>query len=144
MSSDDRWSMATGEDNGKPLILRIRNQAPAFATKGAFPHLLAVSWQYDSPNNQGMPSAEEAQRMSHLEDLLKAGLEDVRQAFLTVVVTGNGVREWQWYAADPDKVMAQVNKMLGRLEPFPVQFCFENDPEWEGYSRLLEITGSAA
>ena len=107
MSGDDRWSIATGEDNGKVVIFRIRTQAPAFATKAAFPHLLAVTWQFESPNDQGMPSSEDAERMSELEDLLKAGLEDVRQAFLTVIVTGNGVREWQWYACDPKKLMEQ-------------------------------------
>src|SRR5437764_958956 len=107
MSSDDQWSVATGEDNGKPIIFRIRNQPPAFATKDAFPHLLAVSWQFVSPNDQGMPSAEDSERITELEDLLEAGLEGARQAFLTVVVTGNGTREWQWYARDPDKLMDQ-------------------------------------
>src|ERR1700730_1411470 len=104
MSGDDRWSIATGEDNGKVVIFRIRTQAPAFATKAAFPHLLAVSWQFESPNDQGMPSSEDSRRMSELEDLLEAGLERVCQAFLSVIATGNGVREWQWYARDPKKV----------------------------------------
>lgn len=140
MSSDDQWSVATGEDNGKPLIIRIRNQPPAFATKSAFPHLLAVSWQFESPNDQGMPSPEDAQRMTELEEWLEAGLEGVRQAFLTVIVTGNGVREWQWYARDPETIMELVNETLGHLEPFPVEFSFQDDPEWEGYSRFLEIT----
>ena len=128
MSSDDRWSIATGEDDGKPLIFRIRKRAPAFATKAAFPHLIAICWPFESPNAQGLPSTEDTQRMSALEDLLKAGLEEARQAFLTVVVTGNGVREWQWYARDPDQVMEQVNETLGHLEPFPVQFSFQHDP----------------
>jgi hypothetical protein len=80
--------------------------------------------------------------MIELEDLLEAGLERVCQAFLSVIATGNGVREWQWYARDPKKLMEQVNKTLGHLEPFPVQFSFQDDPEWEAYSRFLDITGS--
>jgi hypothetical protein len=141
MQEDSRWTLATGEDGGKPLIFRIRNQAPSFATKAHFPHLLAVSWQYESPNDKGMPSPAEAQRMTELEGLLDAGLEGVRQAFLTVTVTGNGVREWQWYARDPETTMDLVNKTLGHLEPFPIQFSFQDDPEWEGYCRFLGITG---
>jgi hypothetical protein len=58
MKSDSQWSIATAEDDGKALIFRIRNQAPPFATKGEYPHLLAVSWSYQSPNAQGMPSAD--------------------------------------------------------------------------------------
>jgi hypothetical protein len=141
MASDDTWSMATGEDNGKPLIFRIRNKPPSFARKEAFPHLLAVSWQYEPPNAQGMPSQEMVERMDQLEDLLMPALEGAREAFLTVIVTGNGVREWQWYARNPDKAMQLVNETLGDLEPFPVQFSFQDDPEWQGYSQFLEITG---
>jgi hypothetical protein len=139
MASENTWSVATGEDDGKPLIFRIRNQPPSFAEKKAFPHLLAVSWQYESPNEQGMPSEEVAARMRQLETLLEEAFEDARQAFLTVVVTGNGVREWQWYARNPDDVMKLVNEALGELEPFPVGFSFQDDPEWAGYSRFLEI-----
>jgi Family of unknown function (DUF695) len=142
MATDDTWTMATGDDNGKPLIFRIRNKAPSFARKESFPHLLAVCWQYESPNNQGMPSQETVERMSQLEDLLEAAFEGARQAFLTVIVTGNGIREWQWYARDPDAVMQLVNETLGEYEPFPVQFSFQDDPEWEGYSRFLDITDS--
>jgi hypothetical protein len=139
MTSDDTWSVATGEDDGKPLIFRIRNKPPSFAQKNAFPHLLAVCWQYESRNEQGTPSEEVVTRMSQLEDLLEEAFEDARQAFLTVVVTGNGVREWQWYARNPDGVMKLVNETLGELEPFPVEFSFQDDPEWVGYSRFLEI-----
>jgi hypothetical protein len=144
MAPDDTWSVATAQDDGKPLIFRIRNNPPSFARKEAFPHLLAVCWQYRSPNEQGMPSEEAAARMSELEELLEPAFEGARQAFLTVVVTGNGVREWQWYARYPEKVMQLVNETLGELEPFPVQFSFQEDPEWEGYSRFLEIGNSEA
>jgi hypothetical protein len=139
MKDDSRWTMATAEDGGKPLIFRIRNETPAFANKEGYPHLMAVSWQYTSPNDSGMPSPDETQRMSDLEDLLDSGLEGSREAFLTVAVTGNGVREWQWYARNPEHVMAQVNKTLGHLDPFPIEISFQDDPEWAGYEGFLAI-----
>lgn len=142
MKTDSQWSIATTEDNGKPLIFRIRNQEPSFATNADFPHLLAVCWQYQSPNDRGMPSPEEAQRMAELKDLLEAGLENVQQAFLTVIVPGNGVREWQWYARDAKKTMELVNKTLGHLGPFPIQFSFQDDPGRQGYNRFLDIPHS--
>lgn len=139
MSTDDTWHMATGEDDGKPLIFRIREHAPSFASKAAFCHLLAVNWQYEPSNDQGMPSQIDVDRMTQLEDLLRPAFEGAKQAFLTVIVTGNGVREWQWYAQDPDAVMKLVNQALGEQEPFPVQFSFQGDPDWEGYTRFLDI-----
>jgi hypothetical protein len=141
MATDEGWSVATGEDDGKPLIFRIRNTPPSFARKEGFPHLLAVCWQYESPNDQGMPSQETVEQMGQLEDLLEPATESARQAFLTVIVTGNGVREWQWYARSEEEVMKLVNETLGEYEPFPVQFNFQDDPEWDGYTRFLEIVG---
>jgi hypothetical protein len=139
MAFDDTWSVATAEDDGKPLIFRIRNKPPSFASKEAFPHLLAVSWQYEPPNESGMPPEELANRMGQLEDLLDEAFEGACQAFLSVIATGNGVREWQWYARNPDDVMTLVNQTLGEFEPFPVEFSFQDDPDWIAYSRFLEI-----
>ena len=84
-----------------------------------------------------MPSEETAARMRKLEDLLTPAFEDARQAFLSVVVTGNSVREWQWYARDRERLMGLVNETLGELEPFPIEFIFQSDPAWEGYNRFL-------
>jgi hypothetical protein len=139
MSSGSTWSIATAEDEGKALIFRIRNEAPTFATRATFQNLLAVSWQFDATSNNGMPLASEVERMQQLEDLLEPVFFNNRQAFLTLVVTGNGVREWQWYARDQNTVMKLVNETLGELDPFPVQFSFQNDPDWQAYSQFLEI-----
>ena len=139
MDSDESWKVATGDDNGKPLIIGIRNKPPPFVRKETFPHLLAVCWRYESPNEHGMPPEEMVARMNQLEDLLEKAFEGAQQAFLTVRVTGNGVREWQWYARNPGDVMKLVNQTLGELEPFPIEFNFQSDPEWVGYSRFLEI-----
>ena len=140
MASDDTWTLATGDDDGMPLIVRIRNQPPSFARKDSFPHLLALSWRYEPEDNRGMPSNDVVERMAQLEVLLMPAFEGTRQAFLTVVVTGNGAREWQWYARDPDRVMELVNETLADYEPFPVEFNFQDDPQWEGYSQFLEFT----
>ncbi len=140
MNSGDMWFVATGEDEGKPLIFRVRKNPPEFAQESAFPHLLAVSWKYKSPNEQGMPSEGDTDRMAEFEELLTPAFEDAQRAFLTVVVTGNGVREWQWYASDVHEAMQLVNKALGQHAPFPVEFSFQDDPEWQGYSRFRAIS----
>ena len=141
MTADDTWTMATAEDEGKPLIFRIRNNPPSFARRESFPHLLAVSWPFESDNGSGMPSQEVAERMGQLEDLLVPAFEGKQQAFLSVIVTGNGVREWQWYARDAEEAMQLVNEALGEYEPFPVQFSFQEDPEWQGYNQFLVAVG---
>jgi hypothetical protein len=138
----DQWSLATGEDQGRPLIYRIRFQHPAFANNAAFPHLMVIFWAYESSNDQGMPIPEDVQRMSELENLLQPALEGASEGFLSVIVIGDGVREWQWYVRDPKRTMDLVNITLGHLEPFPVRFDFEDDPKWKLYYRFRDIGGS--
>lgn len=142
MSSDDLWTIATGQDGDKPLIFRIRNKAPSFARKSDFPHLIAVSWPYESLRDNEMPSQDVVEQMDQFEELVETALERARQAFLSVVVTGNGVREWQWYSRDPNETMELVNEALAGCDPFPIQLSLEEDPEWEGYSRFQHITAS--
>ena len=141
MSTDSTWFMATGDDEGMPLIYRVRESAPPYSTKAAFTKLLAVTWEFDPSTNNGLPLPDAHERMQQLEDLLEPIFSDARQAFLTVVVTGNGVREWQWYTRDSEAAMKLVNEALGELDPFPVQFSFQDDPAWLGYTRFLEIRG---
>jgi hypothetical protein len=140
MPKDDTWKMATGEGDGKPMIFRVRSNAPSFArSKKSFSQLLGISWPYKSPNKNGMPSEKVVGQMTQLEDLLVSAFEGAAQAFLTIVVTGNGVREWQWYARDRDTVMKLLNETLSEYKPFPIQIGFEDDPSWQAYSRFREI-----
>ncbi len=136
MSADDEWRMAIGRDSGVPLVCRIRNKAPSYATKVAFPHLVTAVWNFQSSNETGMPSEPIVELMSLFEDLLVKTLEGACQAFLTVVATGNGVREWQWYSRDPEETLQLVNQALSENDPFPVQFCIDNDPEWVAFSQF--------
>jgi hypothetical protein len=142
MASEDLWSIATAQDGDKPLILRIRNQAPSFAQKLTFPHLMAVSWQYDSPNDMGMPSADVTEGMGQFEDLVDTALENAHQAFLSLIITGNGFRQWHWYARDPQATMDLVNKALAECDLLPIEITFQEDPEWGAYSPFLEIPGA--
>ena len=66
-------------------------------------------------------------------------MREREEAFLTVIVTGNGICEWLWHAHYTEAVMESVNQALGEHKPFPIQFSFQDGHEWEGYSPFLEI-----
>jgi hypothetical protein len=142
MSISDRWSVAVGEVDRKRMLYRVRLEAPGFASAANFPHLLLVSWIFASPNEEGLPAPKDLERMTELENLLQAAFETAGQGFLSAIVTGDELREWQWYVNDQKMTMELVNKTLGELEPFPVQFSFQDDPEWAIYGRFLDLTGS--
>ena len=146
MSAEAEWSLATSvdEDNGNILIMRIRDTPPEFASPDLFPKLLDIVWEFDGSCNNGMPLLNDLERMQTLEDRLEPALEGNQQAFLAVVVTGKGVREWQWYVKEPTEVMKLVNQTLSEIDPFPVKFIFQEDSTWETYSRFRAIPAQEA
>ena len=80
--------------------------------------------------------------MAELEYRLQTAFEETRRGVLFVIATGNELRQWQWYVHDRERTMELVNKTLGELEPFPVQFSFQQDSEWFVYGQFLALTGS--
>lgn len=138
--SDREWTVATGEDSGFPLILRIRSSLPLSMDRSRYTTLLTIHWDYQPSADNGMPSAQERTRMEQFEDLLHRGLESSNQSCLTAIVTCNGVREWQWYARNPQEAISCINSSLSRSAPFPIQISAQADPDWSAYYRLLSST----
>jgi hypothetical protein len=136
-SVEDVWSVAIAEDNGKPLIIRVRHNILARVDPTKYPNLLAITWQYEPISESGMPSKQDEERMSLLEDLLDQALESNGLAYLTVVVTGNGVREWQWYSGDTQQTMTAINTSLSGHKRFPVELVSEADANWEAYRKFV-------
>lgn len=116
--------------------------ASELADKDCFPHLIGIMWRYKSPNASGMPSNEVDEWMNRFEDVLEVALETAGQAILTSILTGRGVREWQWYSRDTEETMALVNAALRGYQPFPVEFSAEVDPQWNAYEQFQEIANA--
>ena len=131
---EGEWVVAEAEDDGNPIILRIRQVPPEF-DRSAYPHMISVVWPYEVAG-EGMPGADEKEGMDALEDLLMPALERSSNAILTVAITGNGMREWQWYSRSMETTMDIVNATLAPYDPFPVEFSLTDDPDWEGYSHF--------
>jgi hypothetical protein len=135
--AEDRWAVATGSDNGRPLIYRYILAPPEGIKIGQYPNLLGISWKYDGSARSGMPDPATNQRMVLLEELLEKKLEGTRNAFLTVSVTGNGRKEWQWYSRDIQETMKLLNEALQGQDAFPIQISRQDDPKWSAYFGIL-------
>jgi hypothetical protein len=127
------WAVATGKINGMPLILRYITSVPQNSTK--YPHLIVITWRYKGTAN-GMPDKTTGEKMVLLEGLLDKKLEPPGSALMTAVVTGNGVKEWQWYSRDEKETMRFLNEALSGQSVFPIQISLDDDPAWQAYHQL--------
>jgi hypothetical protein len=132
--AEDKWSVGTTEDNGRPIIIRALSKIPQYIDPSLYPHMIAITWEFQSKN--GMPSSEEKERMNDLEDSISNLVESNKQAILTVVVTGNEVAEWQFYSKNQEDFMGLLNQALAGKVAFPINISLQEDPEWDAYKQF--------
>jgi hypothetical protein len=141
--ADDLWSVAQLERNGKPLLVRYRNERPKSVVTTAFPFLLSATWAYQ-PIEFALPSADEMELMDKFEDALATALETSQTAHLMVVLTGNGERDWLWYASGEAQAMRHVNEALQGHKPYPIEFSVQKDRGWKAYAQFETGTASTS
>jgi len=142
-AANEQWSVAQLEKNGKPLVVRYRSERPQGVETAAFSFLLSATWAYQ-PDEFGLPADAEMERMDKFEDALAAALETSKTAYLMVILTGNGERDWLWYTTGEEAAMRQVNQALKGHKSYPIQFSVQKDRGWKAYSQFEKGSGASS
>jgi hypothetical protein len=137
---DDPWLVAEAENEGSPVIYRIREGIPPGVQAVQYPYLLSILWRYEQVAS-GMPSEEDDELMRDFEEATDQ-LEKLRLGYLTVVVTGAGEKEWFWYVSDFSDFTNHFNESLAALPVLPLQFEVSEDPEWKSYFAFISSVRS--
>lgn len=127
------WSLAESrnESTGQAIIFRYVDEfAPDFS-RSSLPVRVFLVWRYES--DSGMPASDERQRMDLMEDALEPVVEASGVAILAIVLTGDGVREWTYYARSEHEFLARLNQALSGQAAFPIEIHVNDDPEWSAY-----------
>ena len=61
-----------------------------------------------------------------------------------MVSTGEGIREWVYYAPSDDAFVMRLNAALGKLRPFPIEIHVARDPKWSYYTEFVASVRSGA
>ena len=137
LSSNVRvWATAvsTNAHNGRKIIFRYAKELSATFDPMSQPVRIIIVWKYESES--GQPPAEDHQRMNLLEDVLESALNRDCFATLALVSTGEGLREWTYYAKSEDEFMARLNYACARIPAFPIDIHTAYDPDWDVYGQF--------
>jgi hypothetical protein len=135
----DAWSIAEGERDGLPTLLRFRPGLKQFLGDPRFSRRLQVTWTIEDNSHNGMPSETESDSMRTMEDALVHSLEAADAGVLAYVFTHGGFREWHYYMAESAELDVLINDSLGDLPRFPIEFEIEDDPEWSELAKLYSL-----
>jgi hypothetical protein len=123
-------------ENGLPVIWSFVNELPPETERESLSWLIVIAWQYDGSARNGMPSEQVNQHMLKLEDALEE-LEVPGKHVSVYRRTGNGLKEFAFYARGRDEFMQSLNASLASHSRYPIEIKFYEDREWSDFRRLL-------
>lgn len=132
------WStaIATRPTDGHRVVYRYRSEFGPSFNRALYPDRVIIAWHFKSES--GMPATAERESMDRMEDLLAPHVEQNAVATLVLVSTGDGLREWVYYARSKEEFMARMNKALQGLPRFPIDVDLWKDPEWTRYKAFTK------
>jgi hypothetical protein len=137
MFPDDTWTVGAADQDGQPILIRVRGQMPDAAQRHGYGQLVVIGWPYDDIE-AGLPTDADNVQMQAFEDAVEAGLRVSGAGVHVASVTGAGHKEWRYYAADAEAFVAGLNASLEGHPTYPLEIEMFDDPEWEGLQQLLD------
>ncbi len=131
------WSTAISSNpaTGRVIVFRYISNFPTNFNQANQPVRIILEWRYEPES--GLPSFAERERMDALEDVLQHALEGDGFATLTLVSTGESLREWTYYAKSEKEFFSRLNDSLATKESFPIKIHVAADPDWSVYKKFI-------
>lgn len=136
---DKWWSSPTESHSGKMIFVSGRDGVDSLRESGEYSVRVDVEWHYDALPD-GLPRNDDAELMGAATESLSRTFADCRVAVMTGIYTGDGERDWVFYVRNLKVFGALFNKALGELDAMPLIIEAKDDPAWEEYLHMRELT----
>lgn len=139
MAEQEWWTSPLEDDNGNLIMVTGRGDVEKFYRKKNFSIRFEVTISYQA-DETGMPVRSEAIMLDDALTLLQAELDKDPVVVLTGVYTGGGERNMVLYGGSTNIFTKIINRALASLPLLPLKIEAYNDPEWEEYDEMREIS----
>lgn len=136
---EDRWSVAEGTHEGRPLVIRFREFKPEFP-RSLYPERLNIFWKMTEPHPNGLPTQSETERLTTFEDRLIEAVEKRSLSVLSVVLTCAGQREFVFHTNDPANFLKLLTEMPQEAERYPIEIYRAEDRDWSYDDSVTQVT----
>ena len=135
---DGPWTVASGDNEGKTIFVRLNTGASAVSKQSALRHRIGIAVLLRAPDASGLPTPDESATLSHIEEAVEAALRVGHESILVVVVTTGGMREFLLYSAAPQKAEAAIATVQAQFPSYQIQFYVQPDAEWDAYASFAD------
>ena len=143
-AQDDKGIIGKLYEDGVPVLYSFVNEMPMDEAREQLPWLTVISWKYDGGENQGMPPAEDNQKMMQLEDPIQEHIDGEKVLRHAYSRTGNNLKELVYYIHDQQQFLEAFNDALSDHPPYPIEIKFYRDPQWKHFKELMDDFSDAA
>ncbi|MCM1369275.1 MAG: DUF695 domain-containing protein [Candidatus Amulumruptor caecigallinarius] len=133
------WTTPMEGEHGGTIMVSGRDYLEKIMESGKFPNLIRVSWKYNAQGN-GLPDTQDAELMERVSEALETEFHADKCAWLVAVYTGEGLREWIFYAGNLNIFNKVFNRALEDIETIPIEITAESDPDWEEYKEMRGLS----
>ena len=135
------WATAIShqKDSDRKIVWRFAQHLRRGFDPSSQPDRIILAWKYSSKT--GQPEPTEHRLMNLLEDALEPITEDGHVATLALVSTGEGLREWIFYARSAENFLDRLNTALAAQPAFPIEIHTASDPTWSTYTQFRTGVG---
>lgn len=129
MAPDD-WVGAEREQDGRPVLLRVRDVPIDDLSAEEFPHLLVTTWRYGRFDETGLPTSSQHETIGRYEDALD-NLESRGMGVLVIVRTHDGATEHLMYVRDVDACIDFIERRTS--SGLKLEFAIAVNDRWDEY-----------
>lgn len=130
------WVGAEAEREMRPLLITFR-EIPKTFPRSRYPERLNIFWEMSEPDENGLPTEDEFNRIELFESRLVPAVEDDEHSILVGTVTCNGDREYIFHTADVSGFMERLTNMPQEEERYPITIQKSNDPTWSYFESTI-------
>ena len=134
----DSWSIIKGTDNNKPFLARANSGLSDFKGMKNYGYRVVISLQFKQPDEDGFPDGTENFELFGVEDSLDSYLVHSKLALPVLVITGNGKRDYIFYAQDIELIKPKISIINSKIESYDIQFHFEHDEVWSLFKKYVK------
>lgn len=138
-NNSDWWTAPTESENGNLIMVTGRRDIDKFRNDPKFSIRVEITWKYDC-DKSGMPDVATSELMEEVQEALTESFRKDPIAVLTGIYTGDGERNWVFYTLSTNIFGRKLNEALEPFELLPITIYCENDPEWNEYDEMKELS----
>ncbi len=126
------WVVIEGAANEYTFQTRFREFSAKPETT-EYPQRLNIFWNMTESQEDGFPTKKELEILHTFENRLITAVEHDEFSIMSMVLTGNGTREFVFHTPNPQEFIRRLTEMPQEKDRYPIEINLNADPTWDYY-----------